>query len=206
MEIKKNKITVVLGIDTDLNIEEENLEKDFLQGIKLNDYIKNKFNNLSEEKIKEAYKICLLNDKDLDKPLNVLSSNEIEKVELMIKLLENREVIILSDFEINFLNKELNYFKSLFKKMVTKYNKTIVLITNKLDKIMDLVDIILVVENKKVILELSSSDIYSDRIYENNIDTPDIIEFVKSVRRKNVKMEDYTDVKELIKAIFRSVS
>lgn len=206
MEIKKNKITVVLGIDTDLNIEEENLEKDFLQGIKLNDYIKNKFNNLSEEKIKEAYKICLLNDKDLDKPLNVLSSNEIEKVELMIKLLENREVIILSDFEINFLNKELNYFKSLFKKMVTKYNKTIVLITNKLDKIMDLVDIILVVENKKVILELSSSDIYSDRIYENNIDTPDIIEFVKMVRRKNIKMEDYTDVKELIKAIFRSVS
>lgn len=206
MEIKKNKITVVLGIDTDLNIEEENLEKDFLQGIKLNDYIKNKFNNLSEEKIKEAYKICLLNDKDLNKPLNVLSSNEIEKVELMIKLLENREVIILSDFEINFLNKELNYFKSLFKKMVTKYNKTIVLITNKLDKIMDLVDIILVVENKKVILELSSSDIYSDRIYENNIDTPDIIEFVKMVRRKNIKMEDYTDVKELIKAIFRSVS
>lgn len=206
MEIKKNKITVVLGIDTDLNIEEENLEKDFLQGIKLNDYIKNKFNNLSDEKIKEAYKICLLNDKDLDKPLNVLSSNEIEKVELMIKLLENREVIILSDFEINFLNKELNYFKSLFKKMVTKYNKTIVLITNKLDKIMDLVDIILVVENKKVILELSSSDIYSDRIYENNIDTPDIIEFVKMVRRKNIKMEDYTDVKELIKAIFRSVS
>ena len=206
MEIKKNKITVVLGIDTDLNIEEENLEKDFLQGIKLNDYIKNKFNNLSEEKIKEAYKICLLNDKDLDKSLNVLSSSEIEKVELMIKLLENREVIILSDFEINFLNKELNYFKSLFKKMVTKYNKTIVLITNKLDKIMDLVDIILVVENKKVILELSSSDIYSDRIYENNIDTPDIIEFVKIVRRKNIKMEDYTDVKELIKAIFRSVS
>lgn len=206
MEIKKNKITVVLGIDTDLNIEEENLEKDFLQGIKLNDYIKNKFSTLSEEKIKEAYKICLLNDKDLDKPLNVLSSNEIEKVELMIKLLENREVIILSDFEINFLNKELNYFKSLFKKMVTKYNKTIVLITNKLDKIMDLVDIILVVENKKVILALSSSDIYSDRIYENNIDTPDIIEFVKSVRRKNIKMEDYTDVKELIKAIFRSVS
>lgn len=206
MEIKKNKITVVLGIDTDLNIEEENLEKDFLQGIKLNDYIKNKFNNISDEKIKEAYKICLLNDKDLDKPLNVLSSNEIEKVELMIKLLENREVIILSDFEINFLNKELNYFKSLFKKMVTKYNKTIVLITNKLDKIMDLVDIILVVENKKVILELSSSDIYSDRIYENNIDTPDIIEFVKMVRRKNIKMEDYTDVKELIKAIFRSVS
>ena len=206
MEIKKNKITVVLGIDTDLNIEEENLEKDFLQGIKLNDYIKNKFSTLSEEKIKEAYKICLLNDNDLDKPLNVLSSNEIEKVELMIKLLENREVIILSDFEINFLNKELNYFKSLFKKMVTKYNKTIVLITNKLDKIMDLVDIILVVENKKVILELSSSDIYSDRIYENNIDTPDIIEFVKMVRRKNIKMEDYIDVKELIKAIFRSVS
>lgn len=205
MEIKKNKITVVLGIDTDLNIDEENLEKDFLQAIKLKDYIKNKFSNISDEKIEEAYKICLLTDKDLDKALNILSSSEVEKVELMIKLLENKEVIILSDFEINFLNKELNYFKSLFKKMVLKYNKTIVLITNRLDNIMDLVDIILVVEDKKVILEISSKDIYFDKIYEN-IDTPDIIEFVKTVRRKNVKIEDYTDVKELIKAIFRSVS
>ena len=204
MEIKKNKITVVLGIDTDLNLDEENLEKDFLQGIKLKDYIKNKFSTISHEKIEEAYKICLLSDKDLDKPLNILSSNEIEKVELMIKLLENRDVIILSDFEINFLNKELNYFKSLFKKMVTKYNKTIVLITNRLDNIMDLVDIILVVEDKKVILEISSKDIYFDKIYEN-IDTPDIIEFVKTVRKKQVKMDDYIDIKELIKAIFRSV-
>ena len=204
MEIKKNKITVVLGIDTDLNIDEENLEKDFLQGTKLRDYINNKFNTISDVKIEEAYKICLLTDKDLDKSLNVLSSSEIEKVELMIKLLENREVIILSDFDINFLNKELNYFKILFKKMVTKYNKTIVLITNKLDKIMDIVDFILVVEDKKVILEVSAKDIYYDKIYDT-IDTPDIIEFVKMIRKKHVKMDEYIDIKELIKAIYRSI-
>lgn len=204
MEIKKNKITVVLGIDTDLNIDEENLEKDFSQNTKLKEYIKSKFNNLSDNKVNEAYKICLLNDKDLEKPLNVLSSNEIEKVELMIKLLENKEVIILSDFEINFLNKELNYFKSLFKKMVSKYNKTIVLITNKLDNLMDIIDIILVVEDKKVVLEVSSKDIYFDKIYEN-IDIPDIIDFVKLIRKKHIKMDDYIDIKELIKAIYRSV-
>lgn len=204
MEIKKNKITAILGIDSDLNIDEENLEKDFLKGITLINYLKDKFKDISIDKIQEALKICLLTDNDLNKPLNVLSSNEIEKLELTIKLLENREMIILSDFEINFLNKELNYFKLLFKKMTTKYNKTIVFITNKLDKIMDIIDFILIVEDKKVILELSSKDIYYDKIYDYT-DMPEIIGFVKLARKKHAKLDDYIDIKELIKGIYRSV-
>lgn len=204
MEIKKNKITAILGIDTDLNIDEEKLELDFLKSIKMIDYLKNKFNNLNEEKINEALKICLLTDNDKQKPLNVLSSNEIEKLELAIKLLENREMIILSDFEINFLNREFNYFKNLFKKMVTKYNKTVVFITNNLTRIMDIIDFILVVENKTVVLELNAKNIYYDKIYDY-VDMPEIINFVKLARKNHAKLEDYTDINELIKGIFRSV-
>lgn len=204
MEIKKNKVTVILGIDSDLNIEEENLELDFLKGIKLYDYLKEKFKELKDDKIDEALKICLLKDEDKDKPLNVLSSSEIEKLELVIKLLSTNEMIILSDFEINFLNKELIYFKRLFKKMTTKYNKTVVIITNQLDKVMDVCDIILVTENKKVVLELDSKNVYYDRIYDY-IDTPEIIDFVKIARAHHVKLDDYIDVKELIKGIYRSV-
>lgn len=204
MEIKKNKITAILGIDTNLNIDEEKLEFDFLKSIKMIDYLKNKFNNLNEEKINEALKICLLNETDNQKPLNVLSSNEIEKLELAIKLLENREMIILSDFEINFLNREFNYFKNLFKKMVTKYNKTVVFITNNLTKIMDIIDFILVVENRTVVLELNAKNIYYDKIYDY-VDMPEIIKFVKLAKKNHAKLEDYTDINELIKGIFRSV-
>ena len=204
MEIKKNKITAIIGIDTDLNIAEENLEKDFLTGMILNDYIKDKFKNLSTEKINEAFRICLLKEEDKLKPLNVLSSNEIEKVELLIKLLENKERIILSDFDNNFLEKEFNYFKLLFRKMTTKYNKTVIFITNKLDNIMDCIDFILIVENKKVIMEINSKDIYFDKIYEYT-ETPDIIDFVKMARKKYKKLDDFTDVKELIKGIYRGV-
>ncbi len=204
MEIKKNKITAILGLDIDLNIDEEKLELDFLKNIKVIDYLQEKLKNVNIKKIEEALKICLLTDNDKVKPLNVLSSNEIEKLELAIKLLENREMIILSDFEINFLNKEFNYFKNLFKKMVTKYNKTIVFITNRLDKIMDIIDFILVVENKTVIMELSSDNIYYDKIYDY-IEKPEIIEFVKLARKNHAKLEDYTDINELIKGIFRSV-
>ena len=204
MEIKKNKITVVLGIDTDLNIEEENLEKEFKNDIILNDYMSKKFPKVSKSKIEEAYKICLLKDSDIEKPLNVLSSNEIEKVELMIKLLQDKEMIILSDFDINFLTKEFNYYKSLFKKMVTKYNKTVVFITNKLDNIMDIIDFILVVENKQVVMELNAKDIYFDRIYDY-VDTPDIIDFVKKAHKKYPKLDDYITINELIKGIYRGV-
>lgn len=204
MEIKKNKITAILGIDTDLNIDEENLEKDFESEEKVSSYINRKFSSLTDEKIDEAYKICLLKDEDKKKPLNMLSSNEIEKLELMIKLLENREMIILSDFDNNFLEKEFNYFKLLFRKMTTKYNKTVIFITNKLDNIMDCIDFILIVENKKVIMEINSKDIYFDKIYEYT-ETPDIIDFVKMARKKYKKLDDFTDVKELIKGIYRGV-
>ena len=204
MEIKKNKITAILGLDIDLNIDEEKLELDFLKNIKVIDYLQEKLKNVNIKKIEEALKICLLTDNDKVKPLNVLSSNEVEKLELAIKLLENREMIILSDFEINFLNKEFNYFKNLFKKMVTKYNKTIVFITSRLDRIMDIIDFILVVENKTVIMELSSDNIYYDKIYDY-IDKPEIIEFVKLARKNHAKLEDYIDINELIKGIFRSV-
>ncbi len=204
MEIKKNKITVVLGINTDLNIEEENLEKEFLKGQKLSEYIKNRYPNLAEEKINEALKICLLSEVDINKCMNILSSSEIEKIELLIKLLDNKEVIILSDFDSSFGQKELKYFKDLFKKMVTKYNKTIVFITNKLDNIMDIIDIILVVDNKKVVLELNSKDIYYDSIYDY-VDMPPIVEFVKYLKKNKITMPDYIDLKELIKGIFRSV-
>lgn len=204
MEIKKNKITAILGLDIDLNIDEEKLELDFLKNIKVIDYLQEKLKNVNIKKIEEALKICLLTDNDKVKPLNVLSSNEVEKLELAIKLLENREMIILSDFEINFLNKEFNYFKNLFKKMVTKYNKTIVFITSRLDRIMDIIDFILVVENKTVIMELSSDNIYYDKIYDY-IDKPEIVEFVKLARKNHAKLEDYIDINELIKGIFRSV-
>lgn len=205
MEIKKNKITVVLGIDTDLNISEEKQKKDFEKNIQLSSYIKSKFPNLTEEKLQEAFKICLLKEKDANKTLNTLSTSEVEKVELLQKILENKEMLILSDFENAFLNKELNYFKNLFKKMVTKYKKTIVFITNKLELVMDIADILLVVENKKVILELNAKDIYYDKIYEY-VETPEIIQLVKLIRKKHVNMPDYIDIKELIKAIYRSVS
>ena len=88
--------------------------------------------------------------------------------------------------------------------MVNKYNKTVIFITNKLDNIIDCIDFILVVENKKVVMELSVKDIYFDKIYDY-IEMPDIIDFVKTARKKYPKLDDYTDIKELIKGIYRGV-
>ena len=200
MEIKKNKITVVLGINKELNVD-ENLEH---ENRSIKEYISEKFENLSDKKIDEALKICLLKEEDKEKKISNLSSNELEKLKLCIKLLKNDSTISLNFFEHVFLIKELNYFKSLFKKMVKKYNKTVVIFTNKLDRIMDCFDILIVLnQNQQVVLE--TNDIYDDKIY-NFIETPEIIEFVKFLKNKNIKMEKYTDRKELLKAIYRSVA
>lgn len=204
MEIKSKKITAVVGTEEDIKFEEKIKYLDFLSGITVLEYVKNNYKEIKMKKIEAALKICLLNKDILNKKMNVLSSNENEKLKLLFYLLSNDERIILTNFEKNLLSKELKYFKNLFKKMTRKYNKTVVLITNDLEKIMDGIDIILVIDKKQVILEIDSKNIYHDKIYDY-IDQPSIIEFVKYARSKGIKIDDYIDLKELIKAIYRSV-
>ena len=69
---------------------------------------------------------------------------------------------------------------------------------------MDIIDFILVVENRTVVLELNAKNIYYDKIYDY-VDMPEIIKFVKLAKKNHAKLEDYIDINELIKGIFRSV-
>ena len=195
MEIKKNKITAVVGLNDNMN--------DFLLGKSLIDYIKERFND--DERINKAFKICLLDESLKTRALNTLSTSEIYKVIFLLKILGDRETIILTDFNMNFLDKELSYFKALLKRIAHKYNHSVVLITNKLDNIMDIIDLILVIDGKQVIAELSANDIYYDKIYEY-VDMPGIIDFVKTAKsKKHIRLDDYIDIQELIKGIYRGV-
>ena len=203
MEIKKNKITAVVGLNENINLDDDINMNDFLLGTSLIDYIKTKYND--EKRIDEGFKICLLDDSLKTRALNTLSTSEINKVIFLLKILSDKETIILTDFNMTFTEKELAYFKILFKRIANRYNHSLVLITNKIDNIMDIIDFILVIDGKSVVAELSSEDIYYDKIYQY-IDTPGIIDFVKTARaKKHVKLDDYIDIKELIKGIYRGV-
>ena len=56
--------------------------------------------------------------------------------------------------------------------------------------------------NKKIVYK--TNDIYDENLYKY-VSIPPIIEFVKCIQNKGIKMDNYTDTYELLKAIYRSI-
>ena len=127
---------------------------------------------------------------------------EKKKVKLACLMSYNPEVLILNDFEKGLSFKERDYFKKLFIKLKTKFNKTIILLSRKLDFVMDLVDKVYVINKGKVVLEGNKDIFYDDKLYKY-VDMPKIVEFTKYVELQGYKINEYTDFKELIKELYR---
>ena len=52
---------------------------------------------------------------------------------------------------------------------------------------------------------LELQDFYDDRIYQY-VEMPEVISYVKYLEKRGIKLEHYLEVKEVLKAIYRSVS
>lgn len=177
--------------------------KDNYKEVLVRDYIVSA-TSCEEKRLLDSLKLVHLSLEVLDKKMNVLSKSEVVKVELAILLIHNVDTLVLYKFDSYFMEKELAYFKKLFKKLVLKYGKTIVLLDSKLEFLFDLVDRI-VVKNEKDELEVFvTPNFYEERLLEL-LGTPKIVEFVKYVNCNGKKLLPYTDMKELIKAIYREV-
>lgn len=156
-----------------------------------------------DKKLYDSLKFVELDKEILDRNVQVLSTSEKLKIELAIKLIENEKVIVLNDFSKNFMVKELFFFKKLFKKIVSKYNKTIVFINSDLDFLFDMASRIVIKNNKKFIV-IDNPSFYEEEL--KSLDNyPPILEFVDYLEKCGRKIKGYIDTKELLKAIFREV-
>jgi len=136
--------------------------------------------------------------------VSLLSSSEKLKIELSIALIQNREQINLYQFDKYFMEKDLFFFKKLFKKLFKKYQKTIVLIDSNFSFMLDFVDYLIILNKKNEVKIFSKEEFYSSKL-KPMIEIPDIIDFVKYVNKDKKVLDNITDIKELIKAIYREV-
>lgn len=205
--VKKGKVNAFCGLSISTFLQSKETccvqYKEYYQSILVSDYILSSSSS-TEKKIMDSLKMVLLSSDVLAKKMNVLSSTEILKVELAILLLQNVDTIVLYQFDCYFMEKELAYFKKLFKKLVLKYGKTIVLLDSKLLFLVDFADRIVVKNEKKELEVFVAPNFYEERLLEL-LGTPKIVEFVKFVNENGKKLLPYTDMKELIKAIYREV-
>jgi ABC-type Mn2+/Zn2+ transport system ATPase subunit len=122
-----------------------------------------------------------------------LSLQDQKRVILASKLQDS--IIVLDNFFDYFNYKDQQYFKLILKR-IASYGKKIIIIESKIDYFLNFVDTIYF-KNDKV---YKTNDFFDDRLYVKN-EMPKIVKF--SYQCGEYLDKKYTDLYELIKAIYR---
>ncbi|HIS17870.1 MAG TPA: ATP-binding cassette domain-containing protein [Candidatus Coprovivens excrementavium] len=152
----------------------------------------------------DSLKIVGLDDSFLNREIKTLSSTEMKKVKLACVISYNPEVIILENFEKGLIYREREYFRKLFLKLKNKFKKTIILITTDLSFLFEIVDKVFVINNGKLVISGDKDIFYEDKLYKY-VEMPNIISFTKYAQQEDHHISEYTDIKELIKELYRNV-
>ena len=161
------------------------------------DYQDKKVSQIITNKQADSLRIVKLDDSILDKKYNELSKRDQNKVDLASKL--HDKTIILSNFSEGLLKKDMEYFKSIFKKIVT-YDKKIILIDKNSELFLNCVDNIYVINNDNILYE--TKDIYDINLTKY-IDLPKIVDFNFKCKDLGIRIDHYQELDELLKAIYR---
>lgn len=154
--------------------------------------------------IVDSLKIVGIGEEYLDRDPNTLSYTEKKKVMLASAMSYNPSVLVLEDFDKGLLFKEREYFRKLFLKLKNKFNKTIILITKDLTAMFDLVDKMHVINKGKLVISGGKEIFYDNKLYKY-VEMPRIVEFTKYAQECGHNILEYTDIKELIKELYRNV-
>lgn len=187
-----------LNMDTEVMFLESSVKKEITEVLKGYDFKGKEV----EKRIVDSLKLAGLNESYLDRNPNELSFVEQKKVKFACIMSYNPEVLILNDFEKGLSYKERDYFRKLFIKLKTKYNKTIVLLSRKVEFLFDFVDKVYVINKGKVVLEGGQEIFYDNKLYKY-VDVPKIVEFTNFLHSEKHDINKYTDFKELIKELYR---
>lgn len=155
----------------------------------------------SQSKVFKVFQMLGIDNNVLEKQVSDLLPLESKLVYLAMQLLKGKE-LILSFFEKGLNEKERIYVKRILKKLAHDYKVKILVISNDLEYMLDLVDKIIILENSEIVKTLTKKDFYNENIYKY-IDMPDIIAFVKRCQNKGKKIDNYIEISELLKGLYR---
>lgn len=166
-------------------------------------HYKYKLNKINERPI-DALKLVGLDESYYHRNPLDLSLSEQKKVMIASIIAYNPKVIIFDEIEKGLNNYDRNNIIRLIKLLKTKHKRTIILISNDIDFIFKCTDYIHVIEKGKLLFSCEKKDLYNEGIGKM-IKLPQIIKFVNKAREKGSKLEDYYELNELIKGVYRDV-
>jgi len=195
--IEKTEPNKIYGIMGNINLTTNNSNIGIVKGGMFSNTTKEFLNS---SKSLNALKLVMLDESILNKKGTELSNGEIKAVSLAKELIANREIIVLDYFEKELKSREKENYKRLLKKLSQDFNKTIIIYTNDLTFLWDICEEIMYVDNDNVINTYQKNDYF--KLIEL-VDKPIISDFIEKIRAKGIKIEDYKDIKDLLKAIYR---
>lgn len=198
MRILENKPQgKIYGLMGNIDITTNNSNYSIITDYKFNETVEE---HLNSEKSISSLKMSMLDETYLNKKVDELSEMDIKKVSLASALIASKEYLIFDYFEKGLNNREKENFKRLFKKLTNEYGKTILIFTNDITFLWDIAEDITIVDNYGVINTISKEN-YFDII--DLINKPEVSQFIELMRKKGIKIENYKNVLDLLKAIYR---
>lgn len=178
------------------------VKKELEFGMKYFKYKNNKITLRSEQSLK----IVGLGKEYLNKNISDLSLSEAKKVSIASILVFNPKIIILDEPTIGLNYIEKKELMRILRLLKEKYNKTIILISKNVDFLYEIIDKVFIFNLSKLVRTGDVNLLTDGEMLKNyKLEMPEIAKFIEIAKKKGVKLEDYKDIKDLIKGVYRNV-
>ena len=140
-------------------------------------------------------------------PFN-LSGGEMRKVAIISVLSYKPEYIIFDEPTVGLDYNSKKKLIQLIKKLRKNYHKTIIICTHDVDMLYQIADNIIVINKGNIIIDGPKEEVFSkeELLKANGVGLPKILTFVNKARNnKGINLVNCTDIKDLIKDVYRNV-
>ena len=172
---------------------------DYSCNMSVKDYLLNYY------KIDELLKLLNLSSKIINREVNTLSLSEKVRIEIAFAIIKDYDNIYINNVLSCFDRKTRMYFCKLIIKLKKLYNKTIIISDINIDNIFELIDNLIIINDKDVIYNGEKYEFYASN--KNNLFEKPLTIILKEeiYEKKGINIGNTDSINELIKAIYREL-
>ena len=161
-----------------------------------------------QDRENEIITMLEIEEEILDRSVYSISESELYKVMIASIMLCNPDNLVFDEVLFSLDYKTKTKLLKLLMKLKKFFNKTIIIICPNIDDIYEFIDDIMIIDEGQILLYGNKYNVYNDNydlIKEKNIRVPIIVEFIKQMRDKGIKLDNVDNINELIKTIYREM-